>query len=44
VSTGKAYADGIFLEAMEVLGVATWRRSVMYWAVRFFGKNDNGKA
>lgn len=30
-------ADGIFLEAMTVLGVKPWRRKLMYWAVRAFG-------
>ena len=30
-------ADEIFLEAMEVLGVAPWRRKLMYWGVRLFG-------
>lgn len=30
-------ADGIFLEAMTVLGVAPWQRYPMYWAVRGFG-------
>jgi hypothetical protein len=30
-------ADGIFLEGMEVLGVSTLVREVMYWAVRLFG-------
>lgn len=29
-------ADGIFLEAMQVLGVSKWRRQAMYWAVRLF--------
>ena len=31
-------ADDIFLEGMKVLGVPKWRRYVMYWAVRMFGK------
>ena len=31
-------ADDIFLEGMEVLGVPKWRRYVMYWAVRMFGR------
>jgi hypothetical protein len=30
-------ADKIFLEAMKVLGVAKWKRGVMYYAVRLFG-------
>ena len=29
--------DGIFLEGMVVLGVAVWKRKVIYWAVRIFG-------
>lgn len=29
--------DRIFLEAMEVLGVPGWKRSLMYAAVRLFG-------
>lgn len=36
----KAYADGIFLEAMEVLGVAKWKRVLMYRAVRLFGRGN----
>ncbi len=34
----KEWADKIFLEAMEVLGVPKWRRILMYWAVRLFGR------
>jgi len=30
-------ADGIFLEAMVELGVAKWKRRIMYRAVRMFG-------
>ncbi len=30
-------SDEIFLEAMEVLGVAPWKRTIMYWAVRVGG-------
>lgn len=29
--------DEVFLEAMTVLGVPTWKRQAMYWAVRLFG-------
>jgi len=36
----KAYADKIFLEAMTVLGVAKWRRYVMYNAVKIGGKGN----
>lgn len=39
----KRYADNIFLEAMEVLGVPKWRRLAMYWAVRLFGRGNYGK-
>ncbi len=39
---GKVYsrraADGIFLEAMGVLGVGRWERWVMWLAVRAFGR------
>lgn len=34
----RARADLIFLEAMQVLGVPRWRRYLMYWAVRAFGR------
>ena len=34
---GREYADDVFLEAMEVLGVSPWKRKTMYWAVRAFG-------
>ena len=30
--------DEIFLEAMEVLGVSTWKRLLMFWAVRLTGR------
>ena len=33
----RKYADDVFLQAMEVLGVAPWRRNLMYWGVRTFG-------
>lgn len=36
----KRWADDVFLEAMTVLGVARWRRTVMYWAVRLFGRGS----
>lgn len=31
-------ADAVFREAMAKLGVPWWRRVVMYYAVRFFGR------
>ena len=34
----KAFADEVFLEAMEVLNVPKWRRTLMYWTVRLFGR------
>ena len=44
--TTRKWADHIFLEAMGVLGVAPWRRRLMYWGVRLFGWlawNQGGK-
>lgn len=35
--TDRQTADRILLEAMEVTGVALWRRRIMYRAVRFCG-------
>lgn len=37
---GKRYADDVFLEAMTVLGVGMWRRKLMYFAVRLFGRGN----
>lgn len=34
----KREADRIFLDAMKVLKVPAWRRSLMYYAVSLFGK------
>lgn len=34
----KAWADFVFLEAMEVLGVPPLRRKLMFWAVHLFGR------
>lgn len=36
-SYSRAQADAIFREAMAVVGVPAWRRSVMYVAVRVWG-------
>jgi hypothetical protein len=33
----RAEADGIFLEGMSLLGVAAWKKYLMYVAVRAFG-------
>ncbi|EGV8341913.1 DUF1353 domain-containing protein, partial [Salmonella enterica] len=34
----KKEADLIFLDGMTVLGVPQWKRTIMYWAVRLFGR------
>ncbi|ECG5862942.1 DUF1353 domain-containing protein [Salmonella enterica] len=34
----KKEADLIFLDGMTVLGVPRWKRMIMYYAVRLFGK------
>ncbi|EJA5989295.1 DUF1353 domain-containing protein, partial [Salmonella enterica] len=34
----KKEADLIFLDGMTVLGVPKWKRTVMYWAVKLFGR------
>lgn len=36
----KAEADYVFKEAMKVMGVTSWRVTVMYNAVRYFGGNS----
>ncbi|WP_079906817.1 DUF1353 domain-containing protein [Salmonella enterica] len=36
----KKEADKIFLDGMTVLGVPKWKRMVMYWAVRVFGRGS----
>ena len=36
----KKEADLIFYQAMDVLGVPKWKRLVMYWAVRVFGRGE----
>ena len=33
----RAEADRAFLTIMQRLGVPAWKRSIMYWAVRWFG-------
>ncbi|EKH1093474.1 DUF1353 domain-containing protein [Salmonella enterica] len=39
----KYEADRIFLDGMTVLGVPKWKKMIMYWAVRLFGRgNYNG--
>ncbi|ECW0107059.1 DUF1353 domain-containing protein [Salmonella enterica] len=38
----KQEADRIFLDGMTVLGVPKWKRTVMYWAVRLFGRGRYG--
>ncbi|EAU9419174.1 DUF1353 domain-containing protein [Salmonella enterica] len=39
----KMEADLIFLDGMTVLGVPRWKRTVMYLAVRWFGRGMYGK-
>ncbi|EEG2782570.1 DUF1353 domain-containing protein [Salmonella enterica] len=39
----KKEADLIFLDGMTVLGVPRWKRTVMYHAVRWFGRGSYGK-
>lgn len=39
----KKEADLIFLDGMTVLGVARWKRTIMYYAVRLFGQGMYGK-
>lgn len=34
----KREADRIFLDGMTVLGVPRWKRTIMYYAVRLFGR------
>ncbi|ECW3127916.1 DUF1353 domain-containing protein, partial [Salmonella enterica] len=34
----KKEADKIFLDGMTVLGVPCWKRTIMYYAVRIFGR------
>ncbi|EFO7853397.1 DUF1353 domain-containing protein [Salmonella enterica] len=34
----KQEADLIFLDGMVVLGVPKWKRVIMYWSVRLFGR------
>lgn len=36
----KVLGDAIFLEALEVLGVSWWRRTLMYWGVSYFGHSS----
>lgn len=39
----RAAADRIFAEAMAVVGVPAWRRTIMFWAVRMGGANGWGR-
>ncbi|ECH9339975.1 DUF1353 domain-containing protein [Salmonella enterica subsp. diarizonae] len=36
-------ADPIFLDEMTVPGVPKWKITVIYWAVRVFGRGNYGK-
>jgi hypothetical protein len=38
--TSKRKADHIFLEAMKTVGIAWWRREIMYLAVKYFGRSS----
>lgn len=40
---GRQYADLVFKSAMTKLGVTTWRKNVMYWAVRLGGNKYYGQ-
>lgn len=40
VQRTKREADKIFLDGMTVLGVPKWKRTIMYYAVRFFGNGN----
>ncbi len=39
----KREADRIFLDGMTVLGVPKWKRTIMYYAVRLFGRGTYTK-
>ncbi|EIO2209633.1 DUF1353 domain-containing protein, partial [Salmonella enterica] len=39
----KKEADRIFLDSMAVLGVPHWKQTIMYWAVRLFGRGNYKK-
>ncbi|EBC4096737.1 DUF1353 domain-containing protein, partial [Salmonella enterica] len=39
----KQEADRIFLDGMTVLGVPQWKRIIMYYAVRLFGRGMYGR-
>ncbi|ECE6803540.1 phage tail protein [Salmonella enterica subsp. diarizonae] len=39
----KKEADRIFLDGMTVLGVPKWKRTVMYYAVKLFGRGNYHK-
>ncbi|EOI6844551.1 DUF1353 domain-containing protein, partial [Salmonella enterica] len=39
----KKEADLIFLDGMTVLGVPKWKRIIMYYAVRLFGRGMYGR-
>jgi len=36
----KEYADKTFIEAMKVLGVGKFKRHLMYYAVKYFGRGS----
>ncbi|MED62060.1 DUF1353 domain-containing protein [Salmonella enterica] len=39
----KKEADKIFLDGMTVLGVPRWKRTIMYYAVKLFGRGMYGR-
>ncbi|ECH9713658.1 DUF1353 domain-containing protein [Salmonella enterica subsp. enterica serovar Javiana] len=39
----KKEADLIFLDGMTVLGVPRWKRTIMYYAVKLFGRGMYGR-
>ena len=40
----KAEADRAFLDLMRQVGVPRWKRTMMYWAVRWFGEKKENAA
>ena len=36
----KEWADNVFYESMGVLGIPKWKRKIMYWSVKYFGKGN----
>lgn len=36
----KRWADDVLLEAMSVLGIPSWKKIVIYWSARIFGRGN----